>query len=68
MWAYVKGASRATDHLGGGGALAAKSDRSKQQLFFRNTTAFETTLLLFATFVSFGCELRYTITDPLFGS
>jgi putative oxidoreductase len=39
---------------------------TQQQLFFRNVTLFATTLLLFATFVAFGPELRYTITGSLF--
>ncbi len=39
---------------------------SQQQLFFRNLIAFAMTLVLFATFTSFGSQLGYAITEPLF--
>jgi putative oxidoreductase len=39
---------------------------TQQQLFFRNVIAFAMTLVLFSSFVSFGSDLGYMITGPLF--
>ncbi len=39
---------------------------TQQQLFFRNVLALGTTLILFGIFTTFGPELRFVITEPLF--